>query len=63
MTAAGLLLVDRLLGVVQVQRGAERDRVVRLLTSPSSPGLSTRIEVTVLVGFTWTAVASASAFW
>ena len=32
-------------------------------TSPSLPGLSTRIEDAVLDGFTWTAVASASALW
>ena len=33
------------------------------VTSPSSPGLSTRIDVAVLLGLTCTAVASASADW
>ena len=33
------------------------------VTSPSSPGLSTRIDDAVFDGFTWTAVASASASW
>ena len=32
------------------------------VTSPSSPGLSTRIEVAELLGLIWTAFASASAF-
>ena len=32
-------------------------------TSPSSPGLSTRIDDALFDGFTWTAVASASASW